>query len=73
MSGLANSEVSKMPRSSLAVSKTVKPKKEKDGEGKKEKDKEKAGEAQEEAWWPQFVFDSKNCLKSKLCLNLRNS
>ena len=28
--------------------------------------------AEEEAWWPEFTFDSSNALCSKLSINLRN-
>lgn len=38
---------------------------------KEKKDKGENAEGQE-AWWPQFSFDGRHAMKSKLVLNLRN-
>lgn len=39
-------------------------------QGKDDKDKKKEDDSVEH-WWPPFVFDGRQALKSKLCLNLR--
>ena len=49
---------------------TTKKKKDDDKDKKKKDDKEEKEEI--EPWWPPFHFDSRNALKSKLCINLRN-
>jgi hypothetical protein len=64
---LADKDPLEKPKAKAAGGfKSTKNKKEK-GEEKKDK-----SEQPEEPWWPPFVFDAKNALKSKLSLNLKN-
>lgn len=43
-----------------------------DDKDKKKKEQEEKDAGEVEPWWPPFNFDSRNVLKSKICINLRN-